>query len=378
MGDTGGSVARGTGTFDGAALRILRQQAGLSAARLAARVGTSKAAILAYEKGKRVPEARRVAELAGALGHPDARALCPPSPDVDVLSLELLRRQRGLTAARLAEVIGISRSTYRRIEQEAWLPSRGRGTVPVRLAEVLGVSLRTVTLALHSHPSAVQRREQATEHLGALFKRAHEVGMPAVVDPDEDDLLALAALIGHPAGVVCRLVNQEIGNYRALLKERERYTAEAAYAQNDRERRNAEALLAQTHHRIESAPQAAAGFLADFLDDAMTFRQWRALVSLSGAGRRVERPEQGVELHESFDPDVWPGLLDRRVNGRPLIRERLDTQQDVKYYSPTDAGLIYYETSREVYGALYPRQYAPPPQRPRVRYRPARYPGRVG
>ncbi|MFK4248913.1 hypothetical protein [Streptomyces angustmyceticus] len=219
------------------------------------------------------------------------------------------------------------------------------------------------------------RRAQAVKCVGALFERAHTTGTPAVVDPDEQDLLALARLIGHPAGVVCRLFNQQIGNYRAFLKDRERYTAEVDYAQNDRERRVAHLHLMEVETRIRVAPELAAAFLADFLDDAMTFRQWRAMVALSGAGRRVERPEQGVELPESFDPDVWPGLLGRRFSGgRPLIRERLDAQQEVKYYSPTEAGLHYYEVSREIYGALYPRQYAPPTQRTRPRSGVVRYP----
>ncbi|MFD3572138.1 helix-turn-helix domain-containing protein, partial [Streptomyces sp. NPDC058667] len=80
-------MARGTGTFNGPALRQARQKAMLSAEQLAKAIGTTKAMVLAYENGKSIPEAGRAAQLADALGVGRA-TLLPPSavreePDAD-------------------------------------------------------------------------------------------------------------------------------------------------------------------------------------------------------------------------------------------------------------------------------------------------------
>ncbi|MGW8974134.1 helix-turn-helix domain-containing protein [Streptomyces platensis] len=358
------------GTFDGDALRLARRAKGLSAAELAVRLGTSKAAILAYESGKRVPEARRVAQLAQALDVHGA-AFC--LPDDTELVLAAMRRHQGLTAAKLAEVIGVSRSTYRRIEQEARLPSRGGGAVPVRLAEALGVPLHRIQRALEIHPSAVARRAKVADHLVGLFQRAHHLDRPAVVDPGEAQLRDIAMLLGHATSLVCRLVNHELGEYRTLLKQRDQLAVEVSYAQNDRIRRIAEYRVAQQSERIAGAAERSTDFLIRFLAEALTFRQWRTLVYMA---RMVLVAHPHAPLHEfteSFDPDTLPTLVERRHAGKPLVRvsESGDPPLQTNVYGLTEAGLGYYETTRPVYGLLYPRLWTPPVPRSALAHRSA-------
>ncbi|MFC9879228.1 helix-turn-helix domain-containing protein [Streptomyces libani] len=361
-------MGRGTGSFDGEVLRLARRAKGLSAAELAALLGTSKAAILAYESGKRVPEARRVAQLARTLEVHSA-AFCPL--DDTELVLAAMRRQQGLTAAQLAERIGVSRSTYRRIELEARLPSRGGGAVPVRLAEALGVPLHLVQRALEVHPSAVARRAKITDHLTGLFQRAHHLDHPAVVDPDEAQLRDVATLLGHATSLVCRLVNHELGEYRTLLKQRDQLAVEVSYAQSDRIRRMAEYRMAQQNERIAGAADRSTDFLIRFLAEALTFRQWRLLVYMARMAILTPLHSPLHEFPESFDPDTLPTLVERRHTGKPLVRvsEVRDLPLQTNMYSLTEAGLGYYETTRPVYGLLYPRLWSPPVPRTALAHR---------
>jgi transcriptional regulator with XRE-family HTH domain len=366
-------MARGTGTFDGNALRQARQAAGLSAKQLAERVGTSKAAVLAYETGKRIPEADRVAQLAECLNL-SRFVLCPP--EHTELVLEAVRRGQGLTAAELAKRIGVSRSTYRRLEQEGWLPSRGGGSVPVRLAEVLEFSVEGMKEVLANHPAAAARRAALSDQLASLFKRAHIANRPAVAEPDEAAVREIAELLGHPVGLVCRLVNHELGLYRQQLRQRDGYALDVSYAQNDWVRLQAESRVERANLLMESAAERAATFLVRFLAEALTFREWRVLVYMArrmfthtvGSSPGSRPGVTPAEVPESFDPDL-PALADRRFVGFPLVRVRTvgEPPQERRLFSFTEVGLEYYETTRLTYGFMYPRLLAPPLPRPRRR-----------
>ncbi|MEU6965740.1 helix-turn-helix transcriptional regulator [Streptomyces chrestomyceticus] len=358
------------------ALRQQRLNAKLSAAQLAARLGTSKATILNYENGKRVPEAQRVAQLADALGLPSAGLLVPYRGHGPDGLLTDLRRLHGWTAEKAAAHIGVSRSTYRRIEREARLPSRGGGTIAVRLANAFGVPAITIAQALYDHPAAAQRRAAAARHIRSLFDRAHTVHTPAVVTSDEPDLLALAALTGQPAGLVCRLVNHELSIFRDMVKTRGKASMDIAYAQSDWSRVHRKQELQRLDEQMADAPSRTVDFLLHFLAEAMTFRQWRVMVHLARASMPPDRSDRNLipaELDYSFDPDAWPGLLDRHFLGRPLIRLRpTGPNGGSNVFAVTPIGLQYYEVTRDAYAHLYPRLYAPS-LGPRI----ARYSGRL-
>jgi transcriptional regulator with XRE-family HTH domain len=341
-------MARGAARFDAQILHNLRASRPvsgrlLSAHDLAKRVGTSKARILAYEKGTSVPEPGRVAQLAAVYGVP-TRELYEPIP-VRQMQLRDLRGYAGLTAAEVASRLSISRTTYRDIELHAILPARDDGTLPLRLADVLGHPLPMVHRALDNHPQAELRRIEIATHLESLFARARLPHVPAVVNPDEPGLLAIAQLLRRPIGVVCRLVNYELSLYRSMLKEHAQSEIEGAYAQTSRDAREAKAEAARLTERISEASIRSASSLVRFLAEAMNSRQWRIVVRLL----------EGETFAEPLDTDlaeVWPGLVARK-----FVAERPDTIGPM--YMLTTEGLIQCRGQIGRYGCLYARVAAP-------------------
>lgn len=345
-------MARGTAPFSPKALSDLRQQRPvdgrlLSAAELARRVGTSKARILAYENGTSTPEPGRIEQLAEVFGILP-RQLCR-APAYSEHGIRHLRISAGLTTAEAADWLGVSRTTYRELERYAKLPARHDGTLPHRLAQAFAVSPRHIHRALGSHPQAVQRREEMTRLLTVLFARAHEQHKPAVVDPDEPELLAVAALLRRPAGVTGRLVNHELGRLRGDLRERALNQAAAAYAQNEGDMRRARSRVESLTKHIDRAPGTAAASLPRFLSEAMSSRQWRLAVRLFSS---EAVPDQ--RLFDIAEPEAWRGLITRGLIGR---ERRSDVGAAGLTLSPE--GLDRVLSEARLYACLYPRVPTP-------------------
>ncbi|MEU7053586.1 helix-turn-helix domain-containing protein [Streptomyces eurythermus] len=393
-------MPRGTGTFDGDALRTLRQRRRISAARLGALVGTSKAMVLAYESGKHVPEAARVHALAMALGLPDAGVLLPwrhgeGERNLDQVREELglsqedfkallgfegqipwrrlldrpiptiatLRRRRGLTVADMAAKTGIGLSTYRRIENEAMLPVRGRAGITTRVARVLQVPLTAVQTAIDHHPCAVRRQYDVAQLLATLMHRHCGQGKLPAVEQDDPDLTSLATLIRQPRGQVSRIVDQQLTLQQRRLKQKVQLALELDYPEGDEDDTEIHRRAAWLDNQIRQAPYRAAAHIAKFLCDGLTSRQWRSFTLIMERLTTSERPETtGVSEHQ--EPDLWPALMGRRHQGLPLIRESSPYSDPApgpgKFYFITSAGFRYYEAARHTYSYLYPRVYAVP------------------
>ncbi|MCM2388331.1 helix-turn-helix domain-containing protein [Streptomyces albipurpureus] len=322
-------------------LRTSREVEGrlLSAADLARLLGTSKARVLAYESGTSVPEPGRILMMAQLFGVPP-RELHQPTRGQNQLSD--LRSYAGFTAAELARHVGISRTTYRNIENQALLPARDDGTLPLRLAEALGIPLAMVHRALDNHPMAARRRKSIARHLDGIFRRAHLRFRPAVVDPDDPALLEITKLLRRPAGVVCRLVNHELGIYRSLLQRRDVFGVNAAYAQNKRSSDEAARAAAHLENTIEFRHSAAAGRLVRFLAEAMTAQQWRTMVTL------LTHNSVWVPFDEEAHV-IWGGLT-----ARDFVFMERSTPEAVKM-SLTRIGWQSCRDQAAQYACLYPR-----------------------
>ncbi|MDT0452106.1 helix-turn-helix domain-containing protein [Streptomyces hesseae] len=345
-------MARGSADFDGCALRTLRATRRvdgrfLSAAALAARVGTSKARILAYEHGRSVPEPGRIAELARVFRVPPNRLSLP---DTRHLSIRDLRVHAGLTAAQVAASLGVSRRTYRDVENLARLPARDDGTLRIRLAACLGVPLDRIRGALHHHPVAIARRAQITDHLTELFALAHETKTLAVVTPDDARLREIASLVQRAPTVVCRLVNNELARYRRLLRGRAMAELEAAYAEDERAARLAKGRRRKFTGLLETAPARSADVLSSFLAEAMSARQWRAMVSLVDAGA------EGTALRHPSDDneDVWNALL-----ARSFVIRFVHAEYGIHVHVLHPRGLNAMRSEFRMYACLYPRIATP-------------------
>jgi transcriptional regulator with XRE-family HTH domain len=341
-------MARGTAPFNPKALsdvRRHRQVDGrrLSAAELARRVGTSKARILAYENGTSVPEPGRIEQLAEVFGIAP-RQLCKVPADSEH-GIRHLRISAGLTTAEAADLLGVSRTTYRELEQYAKLPARHDGTLPLRLAQAFSASPRQIHRALSSHPQAVKRREEITRLLTSLFERAHKPYTTVAISADEPELLALAALLRRPAGMTCRLVNHELVRLRGDLRDRELARATEAYAQSEEDMRRARTRVTALTERIDRAADVAAHSLPRFLAEAMSGRQWRLAVRLF-TGEPV--PDQ--RLIDVAEPEAWRGLITQGL----IARERRSEAGAVGL-TLSPEGLDRVLSEARLYACLYPR-----------------------
>ncbi|MEV4438963.1 helix-turn-helix transcriptional regulator [Streptomyces sp. NPDC049577] len=345
-------MARGSADFDGRALRELRTTRTvdgrlLSAAALAARVGTSKARILAYENNRSVPEPPRIAQLARVFRVSPADL---SSSDARHLSVRDLRVHAGLTAAEVADFLGVSRRTYRDVERLARLPVRDDGTLRIRLAARLGVPLARINRALHHHPLAIARRAQITDRLTELFRQAHQTHVLAVVTPEDPRLLDIATLVQRAPSVVCRLVNNELVRYRRLLRGQAMAELETAYAEDERAAQQAKERHRKFTGLLETAPARSADILSAFLAEAMSAKQWRAMVSLVDAGA------EGIAVRHPSDEnaDVWNALLERS-----FVTRFVHAEHGVHVYVLSPRGLNAMRSEFRMYACLYPRVATP-------------------
>ncbi|MET9607019.1 helix-turn-helix transcriptional regulator [Streptomyces sp. NPDC006512] len=351
-------MARGTAKFAPDILKQLRasrQVDGrlLSAADLAERLKTSKARVLAYEAGTSTPEPGRIIQIAQVFAvHP--RELYEPNR-VQREQIRDLRCYAGLTADELAKCLNISRAAYRDIERHATLPVRDDGTLPLRLAEALKIPLPMIHRALDNHPVAQQRREAIAGHLQEIFARASEAYRPAVVNPDETALLAIAALLRRPASVVCRLVNHELNNYRFRLKRLEIARLDEAYAQTPRFAADARKRASRTKDIIKAQPLHSATVLVRFLAEAMTSQQWRIMVTV------LEHGHVWVNSSPSDEEaaEAWRGLSARGF----VVAELERPSGEPSRMLITQEGWDRCVEHAARYGCLYPRIAAPPPLR---------------
>ncbi|MCC3770779.1 helix-turn-helix domain-containing protein [Streptomyces sp. UNOC14_S4] len=342
-------MARGSADFSGVALRTLRNTRRvdgrlLSAAALGARVGTSKARILSYERGRSTPEPARIVQLAEVFR---VSPVLLSASDARYSSIRDLRVQAGLTAAEVAGHIGVSRTTYRDIERLARLPVRDNGGLRHVLAACLRVKPVDIDRVLHQHPVAIARRAQITDQFREVFQRAHERGTPAVVEPGDPELLVIASLVQRAPTVICRLVNHELDRFRKLLKDRGVAELEAAYAQSERAAEQAGERQKRITGLLDTAPVRSADRLSVFLAEAMPAKQWRAMVALADAG------PDGVALSRAVaEYEIWGALLDRsfadylvRADGAACVLNR------------RGRGVI--RADFRMYACLYPRVGVP-------------------
>ncbi|MEU8883847.1 helix-turn-helix domain-containing protein [Streptomyces hydrogenans] len=398
-------MARGTGTFNGAALRSARQAKGLSAERLAKEVGTTKAMVLAYEHGKSIPEAGRAARLADAVGVSRA-ALLPPSavreePDDDPVrqmdyeasnspairlaeqfgvaedvmedllrvggrvvprmydrSMRDLRQIAGMSIEQAAARAGISISTYRAIERDGKLPSRGNGRFPALLANALGIPVQKVEDAIILHPALVAKRMQIANIYRGIFDIVENV--PAYkVASDSLEITSMAIVMAQPPAILSRAVRYEIHAHKNALRRHADAVSRVKYPlpYEAEERAGAsQAELMQAKRRLRNAPEKAAAATWWSLSQVLTVRQWRSFVQLveiqSGTNRRI------LFWDNMIDPDVGTALTYVRFRGHPVL-ETPAGDGGFHGFRLTPLAFSFYENERDFYRYIYPRIQAP-------------------
>jgi transcriptional regulator with XRE-family HTH domain len=144
--------AEGIRDFRPAALVRARRKAKLSQEELAQRIGTYRQHVTAWETGTRRPSPALLVRIAAAVGvDPLALTAAGKRP-----SLADLRARKGLSQIRVAELLGIPRSTYSLIERGGILHE----AVAARLAETLDVTVEEVAAAHTRPPSRPGTRDR--------------------------------------------------------------------------------------------------------------------------------------------------------------------------------------------------------------------------
>jgi transcriptional regulator with XRE-family HTH domain len=107
----------GVANLDWRALLRARRASGLSHDALAVLVGTPRPNLIAYEKGRRVPGAERLAQLAAAVGLADPLELTTAT--AETVTLADLRVRAGLDVVDVARRLGVDRSELKVLESGA-------------------------------------------------------------------------------------------------------------------------------------------------------------------------------------------------------------------------------------------------------------------
>ncbi|MER6342330.1 helix-turn-helix domain-containing protein [Streptomyces tendae] len=316
----------------------------LTAQQLANAVGATKAQVLAYENGHRVPDPVRVRALADALKiHP---TMLMDHHSVQDWTLADYRRAVGLRAQDVVDKLSISPKNYRRFENEGIVPSR-RPQFIDEVAAALGMPREAIERAIDRTPAVRARQARAFNLVVAMADRyIPQPGAWRGPAPDDPHLTELAASYGRPVQRIRRVLTHELGELRQ------------AHVRAQRER-----VIADFD--TDLARQASARY---------AYERWQDLFDrdLQRIPRRLER------FHRTAQPsDVWQLLVDlynidaitmRRDVGNWAVTNLLTTKpetlpphlvvhgqvDDVKVCRLSAEGTTHVHSYAGLYAALFP------------------------
>ncbi|WP_078885052.1 helix-turn-helix transcriptional regulator [Streptomyces sp. NRRL S-146] len=343
-------MARGLADFNPSALRKYRMNAkgrpgaeAMTADALAHAVGATKAQILAYENGHRVPDPPRVRALAVALKiHPWQLM----NLDVhDSWTLGDYRRGAGLRAQDVVDVLGVSPKNYRRFENEGIVPSR-RPCFVDEVAAALGMPRRLVERAIDKAPAVQRRQARAFELVVAMAERyVPRPGVwrgPALDDPH---LIELAESYGRPVQRIRRVLAYELGELRQKQVRTQRERVIADYDTDHRRQAGAREAMERWNEAFDRELVRIPRRLEQFHRTTQPSDVWQLLVDLHNVDA-LARPDTDTwavtKLLRSACEVVSPYLVERH------------TVEDVAVCRLSTAGASHVNMFSGLYAALYP------------------------
>ncbi|MGW5692235.1 helix-turn-helix transcriptional regulator [Streptomyces asiaticus] len=343
-------MTRGLANFSPSELRAHRMNiyarpnaVSMTAEQLAEAVGATKAQILAYENGHRVPDPPRLRALARALRiHPwqlmnlDER---------NTWTLPDFRRASGLRAQDVVARLGVSPKNYRRFETEGIVPSR-RPQFVDQVAAAVGIPRQMVVMAIDRTPAVQRRQTRAFELVVAMAEhyvpKAGPWRGPALSDPN---LVELAAAYGRPAQRIRRVLTYELGELRQSQVRAQRERVIADYDTDYNRQASARHALNRWHEVFDRDLMRIPRRLEEFHRTAQPSDVWQLLVDLFNVDATV-RSDAGTWAVTALlcnEPQVLPPYLveQQSIDDVPVCRLSAPGANHVLTY----AGL---------YAALYP------------------------
>ncbi|MEU9529640.1 MULTISPECIES: helix-turn-helix transcriptional regulator [Streptomyces] len=322
----------------------------MTAAALAARVGTTKSQILAYENGHQTPDPKRIRELAEALDvMPQMLMRRGHRRHWDLADI---RRASGLTAKDVVEKLCISPKSYRRFEQNGIVPVR-RPSFLDDVSGALGVPQRQLQKAIDNVPAVKERRQLTAVLTDSLANRY--VSKPGTwKGPDIDDpcVLQLSTLYGRPPQRIRRLMTHLLGELRQMSVRMQREKIIADFDPEPMRQQRAWAAIERWGELYDQEIERIPKLLEGFHRAAQPSDAWRVLVNLHDAGTH---------------PDgswVFSTLLGRPETLQLLPRSLVwqQTFDEVTAAQLTPNGRLHVRNFQGLYAALYPGLRRPRPQ----------------
>ncbi|MDF3300561.1 helix-turn-helix transcriptional regulator [Streptomyces tropicalis] len=344
-------MARGLADFNPSALRDFRMNVhrrpdaeAMTAEALALAIGATKAQILAYESGHRVPDPVRVRALAQALRvHP--WLLMNFKARHSSWTLADYRRGAGLRAQDVVSHLGVSPKNYRRFENEGIVPSR-RPLFVDEVATALGLPRKWLEQAIDRAPAVQRRQARAFELVVAMAERyVPRPGPWRGPAPDDPNLVELALSYGRSAQRIRRVLTYELGELRQKQVRAQRERVIADYDTDPRRQAGARHAMERWTEVYDRGLVRIPRRLEQFHRTAQPSDVWQLLVDLNN-----------VDASERSDSGIWtvtrllcsdPGVLS------PYLVER-HTVEGVPVCRLSAAGASHVSTFGGLYAALYP------------------------
>lgn len=314
----------------------------MTAEELAHAVGATKAQILAYENGHRVPDPPRIRALAQAL---DLHPWVLMNPDNrDLWTIADMRRACGLRAEDIVRELGVAPKNYRRFETEGIVPSR-RPQFLDEVANIFGIPRRVLERGVDHTPAVRTRLSRAREIVLSLADRyVSAPGLWVGPDPTDPDLIELAALYGRPLHRTRRVMTHELGELRQRKVRALRERAVAEFDTNGERQASAQSAVRRWTEIFARDLSRIPRRLEQFHRTAQPSDVWQLLVDLYNVDA-VDRLDGTWAVSKLVTEDTRvlpPHLVEKRV---------LD---EVAICRLTRAGITHVSGFAGLYASLYP------------------------
>ncbi|MGW6792410.1 helix-turn-helix domain-containing protein [Streptomyces chartreusis] len=326
----------------------------MTAEALARTVGATKAQILAYENGHRVPDPPRIRALAKALKIPPWMLMNREASDT--WTLADWRRAMGLRAQDVVDHLAISPKNYRRFENTGIVPTR-RPQFVDEVAAALNMSRQLIESAIDRTPAVKERQARAYELVVAMAEKyVPRRGSWKGPAPDDKNLQELAEAYGRPVQRLHRVLTYELGEIRQSQVRALRERVVADY-DTDRDRQaNASYAFTRWNDIFERDLAQIPQRLERFHRTAQPSDTWQVLVDL-----------YSVDATVRADAGTWAvtDLLGKPADLLPPHMIEHHTVGDIDVCRLTARGANHINSFAGLYAALHPT--ARKPLRPHAR-----------